>query len=104
MLSRRLPGYWQSALADSLASGRFAPPRASSDAASGVDRVAGVERSEPPEAETARAPQAAISTERSTKSPAYFRSIAEIGAQVAEALDHAHENGVPALHDGQAHE
>jgi len=90
-------------LADSLASGRFAPPKGSSDpdaptAAYGHERtpkeVAGVERSEPPEAETERQPQAAISTERSTKGPAYFRSIAEIGVQVAEALDHAHQNGV----------
>jgi tetratricopeptide (TPR) repeat protein len=45
-------------------------------------------------AETKRTPQAAISTERSTKSPAYYRSIAEIGVQVAEALDHAHQHGV----------
>jgi tetratricopeptide (TPR) repeat protein len=44
--------------------------------------------------DTGPEPQAAVSTERSTKSPAYFRSIAEIGVQVARALDHAHEQGV----------
>jgi serine/threonine protein kinase/Flp pilus assembly protein TadD len=90
-------------LADSLASGRFAPPKASSAAYAPTEaytyeqtpkEVAGAERSEPPAAETKRTPQAAISSERSTKSPAYFRSIAEIGVQVAEALDHAHEHGV----------
>ena len=80
-------------LADSLASGRFAPPKASSDpnaptAAYTHEQTPGAT------AETKRTPQAAISTERSTKSPAYFRSIAEIGVQVAEALDHAHEHGV----------
>jgi serine/threonine protein kinase len=44
--------------------------------------------------ETARPAQAAILTERSTKSPAYFRSIARLGIQVAKAIDHAHEEGV----------
>lgn len=80
-------------LADSLASGRFAPPKAGADpdvltAAYTREQTAGAT------AETARGPQAAISTERSTKSPAYFRSIAMLGVQVAEALEHAHEQGV----------
>jgi WD40 repeat protein/serine/threonine protein kinase/tetratricopeptide (TPR) repeat protein len=81
------------ALADSLASGEFAPPRGGSDAqaptiAYAQDHTPGVAT------ETQRTPQAAVSTERSAKSPAYFRSIAEIGVQVAEALDHAHQHGV----------
>lgn len=38
--------------------------------------------------------QAAVSTERSTKTPAYFRSIARLGIEVAEALDYAHQHGV----------
>ncbi len=46
------------------------------------------------EAETDRLPQAAISTERSANSPEYFRSVARLGVQVAEALDHAHQEGV----------
>ncbi len=37
---------------------------------------------------------AALSTERSTRSPAFFRSVAELGRQAAEALDHAHQLGV----------
>src|SRR5207248_1474891 len=39
-------------------------------------------------------PQAALSTERSAQSPAFFRTVAELGAQAAEALDHAHQVGV----------
>ena len=82
-----------SKLADSLTSGRFYPPEASSDPNAPTAAYTQA-RTPGGEADTARVPQAAISTERSTKSPAYFRSIAEIGVQVAEALDHAHQNGV----------
>ena len=37
---------------------------------------------------------ATLSTERSTKSPAFFRTVARLGVQVAEALEHAHQLGV----------
>jgi len=37
---------------------------------------------------------AALSTAKSTNSPAYFRSIAGLGIQAAEALDHAHKHGI----------
>jgi hypothetical protein len=37
---------------------------------------------------------AALSTARSTRSPAFFRSVAELGRQAAEALEHAHQLGV----------
>jgi serine/threonine protein kinase/tetratricopeptide (TPR) repeat protein len=37
---------------------------------------------------------AALSTERSTRSPAFFRTVAELGRQAAEALEHAHQLGV----------
>jgi serine/threonine protein kinase len=39
-------------------------------------------------------PIAALSTIRSTKDRAYFRAVAELGIQAAEALDFAHEHGV----------
>jgi tetratricopeptide (TPR) repeat protein len=39
-------------------------------------------------------PVAAISTERGTQDRAYFRGMAELGIQAAEALDHAHALGV----------
>jgi serine/threonine protein kinase len=37
---------------------------------------------------------AVLSTERSTKSPAFFRTLARLGTQAAEALEHAHGMGV----------
>ncbi|MHC4175857.1 MAG: serine/threonine-protein kinase [Planctomycetota bacterium] len=43
---------------------------------------------------TDTSPLAALSTEGKTDNPAYFRSIAELGVQVAEALDYAHEEGI----------
>jgi serine/threonine protein kinase/tetratricopeptide (TPR) repeat protein len=36
-------------------------------------------------------PKAGISTERSTRSPAFFRAVAQLGVQAAEALEHAHQ-------------
>ncbi len=39
-------------------------------------------------------PVAALSTVGSTKDAAYFRAVAELGIQAAEALDFAHERGV----------
>src|SRR5262249_17116502 len=44
-------------------------------------------RAEPP-ADTK--PIAALTTERSTRGPAYFRSVAQLGVQAAEALHYAH--------------
>src|SRR5439155_4515855 len=46
-----------------------------------------------PTAETATV-AAALSTERSTKCPAYFRTVAHLGVQAAEALEYAHGLGV----------
>ncbi len=78
--------------------GPYAPPSV------GRERVAGAERSDAPDRgfdslspghpDTATAPVAAISTERSTKSRAFFRSVAHLGVQAAEALEHAHSLGV----------
>jgi tetratricopeptide (TPR) repeat protein len=83
----------ESALADSLASGEFAPLKAGCRA--DAPTAAYAQETTPDVAdETGRSRQPPISSERSTKSPAYFRSIAEIGVQVARALDHAHEQGV----------
>ncbi|HMF14572.1 MAG TPA: protein kinase, partial [Gemmataceae bacterium] len=39
-------------------------------------------------------PIAALSTVRSTQDTAYFRTVAQLGIQVAEALDFAHERGI----------
>ena len=65
------------ALASDVASGRWAP--ASLPA---------------PSAEAPTLPVAALSTERSTTNPAFFRTVAHLGVQAAEALEHAHQLGV----------
>ncbi|MBC8874929.1 MAG: protein kinase, partial [Planctomycetes bacterium] len=49
---------------------------------------------EPPEADTRREPQAAVSTEGTIRTAAFFRSVARLGIQAAEALEHAHQLGV----------
>jgi serine/threonine-protein kinase len=43
---------------------------------------------------TTTPPVAALSTEGSTTSPAFFRTVASLGVQAAEALEHAHQLGV----------
>ena len=47
-----------------------------------------------PAARRTTAPRAAASTERRRADQAYFRRVAELGIQAAEALDHAHSLGV----------
>jgi serine/threonine protein kinase len=39
-------------------------------------------------------PQLGFSTDASTKHPAFFRTVAQLGIQAAEALEHAHQLGV----------
>src|SRR5207302_10397803 len=39
-------------------------------------------------------PVGGLSTERSIRSPAFFRTVAQLGVQAAEALEHAHQLGV----------
>ncbi len=39
-------------------------------------------------------PMAHLSTQRSSKPQEYFRTVARLGIQAAEALDHAHQNGI----------
>jgi tetratricopeptide (TPR) repeat protein len=43
---------------------------------------------------TDTAPQAALTTEHAARSPAYYRSVATLVLQAAEALEHAHQQGV----------
>jgi tetratricopeptide (TPR) repeat protein len=43
---------------------------------------------------TPTGPAAALSTERSARSPAYCRAVARVGVQAAEALEHAHQVGI----------
>jgi serine/threonine protein kinase/Tfp pilus assembly protein PilF len=49
---------------------------------------------QPPTEAVPTPPVAGLSTERSYRTPAFFRSVAEMGCQAAEALEHAHQLGV----------
>jgi serine/threonine protein kinase/tetratricopeptide (TPR) repeat protein len=81
-----------SAWAEELASGRWAPAQDSPSAGppTGPYLPAAAE----PSALTTTRPVAALSTERSTTSPAFFRTVANLGVQAAEALEHAHQVGI----------
>ncbi len=68
------------------------------DAAASSELTAPYERAEHRPANAVSSPEtkpiAALSTVRSIKDAAYFRTVAELGIQAAEALDYAHERGV----------
>jgi WD40 repeat protein/serine/threonine protein kinase len=91
-------------LASELVSGRWAPAKGD-----GADSPTtgpyslppfvapyqpGVGLGQIPIVETATRAVATISTEHSTKSPGFFRTVANLGIQAAEALEHAHQLGV----------
>ncbi len=75
-----------SAVASSLAAGRWAPVKPpATEASSAVESLP---------AESGSSALGGLSTEGSTRSPAFFRGIATLGVQVADALEHAHDTGV----------
>jgi eukaryotic-like serine/threonine-protein kinase len=87
-------------LAEEVVSGRLdpapvTPPRPSSPPGRGTQRMWGVRaRQRVPEGRVrARAPGDAT-PRNSTRTPAYFRTIADLGRQAAEALDYAHRLGI----------
>ncbi len=43
---------------------------------------------------TTAAAAGSLSTDRSNRSPEFFRTVAQLGLQAAEALEHAHQNGI----------
>jgi WD40 repeat protein/serine/threonine protein kinase len=57
-------------------------------------RVRGQESGVNGQPSTAATTKAVLSTEHSTRQPAYFRTVASLGVQAAEALEHAHGAGV----------
>ena len=82
-------------LAGELASGRWAPAkhvRGDPRQTIAHPREPGLAPTLPAEATTA--PVAALSTERSTRSAAFFHTVANLGVEAAEALEHAHQLGV----------
>jgi serine/threonine protein kinase/Tfp pilus assembly protein PilF len=73
--------------------------RRSGRASAGAGPLAGPSAPSPPApgtaaAESVTAPAAALTTERSRRGPEFFRTVARLGVQAAEALDHAHGLGV----------
>jgi WD40 repeat protein/serine/threonine protein kinase len=89
------PASAPASLAGELASGRWAPAKPGRDdprPTIAQTREPGLAPSLPAEAPTA--PVAALSTERSTRSAAFFRTVANLGVEAAEALEHAHQMGV----------
>jgi serine/threonine protein kinase len=88
----RVPAGGAASLASELVSGRWAPhPRTGGDP---QRTMAYVSAPEAPLAEAPTAPVAALSIERSTQSPGFFRAVAQLGVQAAEALEHAHQLGI----------
>jgi WD40 repeat protein/serine/threonine protein kinase len=94
-----------SELASELVSGRWAPVKSSHKAAAlspgRGDLTASFRPTTPPPHQPTTSPppditppRGTLSSERSAKSWAYFRTIAHLGVQAAEALEHAHQQGV----------
>jgi WD40 repeat protein/serine/threonine protein kinase len=81
-----------SALARSLASGQWAPNGAEVLATGPYMPTAPLATNVA--ADTVTPALAALSTERSIASPAFFRTVASLGVQAAEALEHAHQLGI----------
>jgi serine/threonine protein kinase/Tfp pilus assembly protein PilF len=75
-------------LAGELASGRLAPPRRGP----ADPRATGPPGTEP--AGAAAAPTASPTPHPGPRSPAYVRTVAHLGLQAAEALEHAHQLGI----------
>jgi WD40 repeat protein/serine/threonine protein kinase len=86
-----------SCLAVELVSGHWAPvkrPGTAEVGSWGRDEATGSHPVTPSPALQATPPVGALSTERSGNTPAFFRTVAHLGAQAAQALEHAHAKGV----------
>jgi WD40 repeat protein/serine/threonine protein kinase len=85
------------ALASELVSGRWAPTKAKGGEEPPTGRYVATP---PPNHHTssrptdATPPMGLVSTDRSATSRAYFRTVAHLGVQAAEALEHAHAKGI----------
>ena len=74
------------------ASGGRKPPVCADPKTPSSSPQQGADAPRSPEAPTP--PVAALSTERSITSPAFFRTVAQLAVQAAEALEHAHQMGI----------
>ena len=70
------------------------PPNDGRVQSTGDDPSSPSSRLSPAAAETKREAHAGDSTERNTRAPEIFQTVAQLGIQAAEALDHAHQMGV----------
>src|SRR5207244_3267209 len=92
-------GQWapaKSPAAEPALTGSYASPPATEGLAEAArDALDGAKLLSPGRSQdTLQPPGAAVSTERSTKTPAFFRTVANLGVQAAAALEHAHQLGV----------
>jgi serine/threonine protein kinase len=84
------------ALASELALGHWAPVKRGGREVTGScgrDEATGPYLATPAPVD-ATPPPAVMSSERSSRNPEFFRSVAHLGVQAAEALEHAHQMGV----------
>jgi WD40 repeat protein/serine/threonine protein kinase len=70
--------------------GRYELGRPSSGSATSI----GSNAKRPADRATTAAAAGSLSTDRSNRSPEFFRTVAQLGVQAAEALEHAHQNGI----------
>jgi serine/threonine protein kinase/WD40 repeat protein len=84
-----------SGLANELLSGQWVPARRSTgkEACSGEDAPGPCHPTTPAPID-ATAPAGPASTQPSSTSPGFFRTVAHLGVQAAEALEHAHTKGI----------
>jgi serine/threonine protein kinase/Flp pilus assembly protein TadD len=90
-LDEREPAPSRSQLADEMVSGRLlSARRAALEEPPTIPQVAPPAQAPAP----GTAPQAGLPTEQSIQSTTYLRTVAHLGVQAAEALEHAHQLGV----------
>jgi serine/threonine-protein kinase len=77
-----------------LWAGKWAPPKPQAEQLIPTTAYPPPDRPAAPRQADSTAPAAAISTENSTHTTAFFRTVARLGIQAAEALEHAHGLGV----------
>jgi WD40 repeat protein/serine/threonine protein kinase len=83
-----------SPIADGLITGSLAAGPRSATGSPATESYVPSQQVKPSSPEVETHPQAGLSTEHSVNNPAYFRTVARLGQQAAEALEHAHQLGV----------